>query len=479
MTSRNNCSPTNAEESQRLRPRVSRARFASRAIAVVAVAGLALAACSSSKKTPSAASTSAGTAPSSSAAAASSASTAPAPSSAAPGGAAVTLSWWHNATTDPGKGAWQKAADDYHAAHPNVSFNVQPIQNEDIKTKVPVALQGDPPSIFQQWGGGALATQLQSGKIMDITQATSSWISELGPGVKGWQVDGKQYGVPFDYHIVGFWYRTDLFTKAGISGPPASMADLTADIGKLKAAGIAPIAVGGKDKWPDAFYWDYFVLRECSKDTVTKGMAAQKLDDPCFTKAGDDLKTFLDSKPFQTGFLGTPAQQGAGSSAGLVANGKAAMELQGDWEMAVMPSLATDKQFAAKMSWFPFPTVSGGGGEPGASLGGGDGFSCTTKATDACADFLKYISSAEVQTNLVKALAVTLPSNSAANAAITDPTLKKVLTYLQQVSYNQLYFDQALSTNVGNAVNDAVANFFAGQGTSAGIAGAAGKAASQ
>jgi raffinose/stachyose/melibiose transport system substrate-binding protein len=57
--------------------------------------------------------------------------------------------------------------------------------------------------------------------------------------------------------------------------------------------------------------------------------------------------------------------------------------------------------------------------------------------------------------------------------------LKKVQTYLQGVTYNQLYFDQALPTNVGNAVNDAVSNFFAGQGTPADIAAAAGKAANQ
>ena len=131
------------------------------------------------------------------------------------------------------------------------------------------------------------------------------------------------------------------------------------------------------------------------------------------------------------------------------------------------------------MGFFPFPSVSGGQGEPGAALGGGDGFSCSTKAPDACAAFLQYLTSADTESTLVKANAITIPSNGGATDAITDPTLKKVLTYLQGVSYNQLYFDQYLPTNVGNAVNDAVSNFFAGQGTSADIAGAAAKAASQ
>jgi raffinose/stachyose/melibiose transport system substrate-binding protein len=487
MTSRTNRFPSNTEESPglRLRPRAhrgaKRVRTVSRFTAVAAVAALAVTACSSSSKTAAPA-TSAASTPATSTSATSAPATTAASSAAGGqlnGGKPVTLTWWENATADPGMTAWKNAAAAFQTAHPNVTIDVQPIQNEDIKTKVQVALQGTPPDIFQQWGGGAEATQIQSGKLADLTSLTSSWIGQLGKSVAGWQVDGKQYGVPYDYHVVGFWYRTDLFTKAGISGPPATFDDLLADITKLKAANITPISVGGKDKWPDAFYWENFVLKECPKATITAGIAGAKFDDPCFVKAGDDLKKLLDAKPFQTGFLGTPAQQGAGSSAGLVANGQAAMELQGDWELAVMPSLTTDKAFASKMGFFPFPSISGGSGEPGAALGGGDGFSCSTKAPDACAAFLQFITSSDEQATLVKSLAVTIPSNGAATSAITDPTLQKVLTYLQGVSYNQLYFDQALPTAVGNAVNDAVSNFFAGQGTSADIAASAAKAASQ
>lgn len=453
--------------------------------ALAAVCALAVAACSSSKKTAAPASSAANT-PAASAAATTSASSAPASSPAGGGqlngGKPVTLTWWHNGSTDPVKSAFQKVADDFHAANPNVTIQVQPIQNEDIKTKVQVALQGTPPDIFQQWGGGAEATQAQSGKLADLTQLTSSWISSLGKSAAGWANGGKQLGVPYDYHVVGFWYRTDLFTKAGITAPPATMTDFLADITKLKAAGIAPLSVGGKDKWPDAFYWENFVLKECPKDTITSSIAAAKFTDPCFVKAGTDLKTLLDAQPFNTGFLATPAQQGAGSSAGLVANGKAAMELQGDWEIPTIIGLVPADQQATvegEMGFFPFPSITGGQGEPGAALGGGDGFSCSTKAPDACAAFLQFMTSVPVQEELVKSKAVSIPANGGATSAITDPTLQKVLTYLQGVSYNQLYFDQALPTNVGNAVNDAVSNFFAGQGTPQDIADSAGKAAAQ
>src|SRR5439155_745169 len=67
-----------------------------------------------------------------------------------PGGS-VTLTWWHNGSSEPLKSLWQQVADDYHAAHPNVTFKIEPIQNEQFQTKVPLALQSDsPPDLYQQ-----------------------------------------------------------------------------------------------------------------------------------------------------------------------------------------------------------------------------------------------------------------------------------------------------------------------------------------
>ncbi|MBP2326866.1 raffinose/stachyose/melibiose transport system substrate-binding protein [Kibdelosporangium banguiense] len=386
----------------------------------------------------------------------------------------VTLTWWHNATTEPLKSVFQQIADDYHTAHPNVTFKVEPIQNEQFTTKVPLALQSStPPDIFLQWGGGEMAGQVTSGQVADLTGLTKDWIGQIGKAADGWKLDGKQYGVPFVLHSVGFWYRKDLFEQVGVSAPPSTMDELKDAIGKFKAKGITPISIGSKDRWPDAFYWAYFAVRGCSQDTL-KQAAALTMNDRCWTKAGQDLKSFLDTQPFQNGFLGTPAQQGAGSSAGMLANGQAAMELQGDWQASTMPSLTEDKQLSSKLGWFPFPSISGGAGNPSATLGGGDGFSCTTKAAAACADFLKYLASAEVQRKLV---ITGLPVNPEAASALTDPTMKTILEYSQKAPYMQTYFDKALPTAAGLALNDAIANFFAGQGTPEGIVKAATEAA--
>src|SRR5262249_11229683 len=160
------------------------------------------------------------------------------------------------------------------------------------------------------------------------------------------------------------------------------------------------------------------------------------------------------------------SQQGAGSSAGMVANGKAAMELQGDWEPGVMAALSTDKTLNTKLSWFPFPAITGGGGTPPPPLRGGDGFSSPPPAADSRADVLKYIDSPAVQKKLVGAN-TGLPANAAAASALTDPTLRQILSYSHASPFIQNYFDIAFPTNVGQAVDNAVANFFAGQGSPA------------
>jgi raffinose/stachyose/melibiose transport system substrate-binding protein len=191
---------------------------------------------------------------------------------------------------------------------------------------------------------------------------------------------------------------------------------------------------------------------------------------PCFTQATKDLTAFMATNPFQGGFNATPAQTGAGSSAGLLANGKAAMELQGDWETSVVPALTSDKNIVSQLGWFPFPQVPGGAGASTAVLSGGDGFSCTTGASEpACAEFLQYIDSTPVQEELVQKGGVGLPANTAAETVLTDPALQAAAAAHRNAAYDAEYFDIAFPVNPGQALDTALANFFAGKGSNSTI----------
>ncbi|HEX6454696.1 MAG TPA: extracellular solute-binding protein [Trebonia sp.] len=374
----------------------------------------------------------------------------------------VTLTWWNNANTQPLLGVFNNVIKSFEAAHPNVTIQNVPMQNEQFKTKVTPALRSSsPPDIFQQWGSGQQATQVQTRKLADISSDVSSWIGQLGTPATEWQTSGKWYGVPYDLHVVGFWYRKDLFAKAGITAPPTSIAELESDDAKLRAKGIAPIALGSKDGWPDAFWWEYFAIRECSQSTVNSAMSGVNLSAPCFAKASADLDSFVKTNPFQTGFLATPAQSVPNSAVGMLANGKAAMELQGDWEPAAGAGLTSDKNFTKELGWFPFPAVPGGAGDPSAVLGGGDGYSCTTSAAEpACADFLQYLTTPAVQKQIIGAGAG-LPANPAVNSELTVPAEKDAATANSKAGYIAEYFDTALPTTPGQNLDNAVADWFA------------------
>jgi len=380
----------------------------------------------------------------------------------------VTLTWWNNASDDgPGKTYWAKVAADFKTLHPTVTVQIEAIETNQLqRTRIPAALlSNDPPDIFQAWGGGEIVDQVSAGYLKDITEQTKSEVANIGGAAGIWAVDGKQYGLPFRMGIEGFWYNKALFTKAGITSPPATFADLEAAVTKLKAINVVPISVGAGDKWPAAHYWYNFALRACSPDTLKKAGKDLVFDDPCFVKAGQDLKTFIGIKPFQNNFIATPAQTGAGSSAGLVANRQAAMELMGDWNKGVMEGLTPDKKgLGSDLGWFPVPAIAGAAGDPKAALGGGDGFACSKNAPAECVEFLKYIVSPDVQKGYA-ALNIGLPVTKGAASAVSDPAMASVLKATNDATYVQLWLDTAYGSTVGNAMNDKIVAIFAGTGT--------------
>jgi raffinose/stachyose/melibiose transport system substrate-binding protein len=385
-------------------------------------------------------------------------------------GGNVSMELWENATTGPGKAFWDKAVADFQTAHPTVKIKVQAVQNEDLDGKLQTALNsGAAPDIFLQRGGGKMAAMVEAGQLKDITADISDATKQAVPeaALKTAQIDGKAYAVPISILPGGFWYSKDLFQKAGVTTPPATLDDLNAAVTKLKANGT-PIALGGKDAWPAAHWYYFFALRACSQATLDATAKSKTFDDPCWTKAGEDLKAFAATTPFNNGFLTTSAQQGAGSSAGLVANHKASMELMGAWDPGVIASLTKDTKPLPDLGFFPFPSVSGGQGDPAAVMGGADGYSFSAKAPKECTDFLNYLLTKDVQEAYYKGFNA-LPVNKDAQGAVTEDYLKAVLDAYNKAPYVSQWLDTLYGQNVGNALNVSIVNLLAGKGDVAGI----------
>jgi len=380
----------------------------------------------------------------------------------------VTIEWWHISTVDPGKTLWQTMANEYMAAHPNVTINITILENEAFKTKLATVMQGGtPPDIFQSWGGGNMNDQITAGKLQDITPALDAdggaWRNTFAPGALAvYAKDGKNYGVPWDMGEVAWWYNKDIFMKANIANPPTTWTELLADVKTIKAAGFTPIALGEKDIWTGMHIWSYLATRICGQKgfLAAANRSGGAFTDPCFVQAGKDLKDLIDLQPFQAGFLGASHDV----MQGTFGNGKAAMELSGQWAPGSEAGQAADKRGVPNLGLFNFPSVEGGAGDVTDVMGGGNGFAIGKNAPPEAIDFVKYLTAAEQQKR-VAASGGGIPVVKGGEAGLKDPNMILVQKSFAAAKYFQLYYDQYMPSAMGDIINNAVAKLYAGTET--------------
>jgi raffinose/stachyose/melibiose transport system substrate-binding protein len=373
-------------------------------------------------------------------------------------GEPVTITWWHITTAENQKAVWDKLANEYMAEHPNVTIEITVLENEAFKTKLTTVMQsGEPPHIFQSWGGGVMNEYANAGLLKDITadlDADTAWRDSFSPGALGvYSYQGKNYGVPWDMGMVGFWYNKALFAEAGIDAPPTTWSELLEDVQALKDAGITPIALGAGDKWPAAFWWEYLAVRIGGKEAFDAAYSRTgSFADPAFVQAGEKMLELMALEPFQDGFLGATW----GDEATAIGNGEAAMDLMGQWAPGAFNDNSADKLgIGEDLGWFPFPAVEGGAGGAADALGGGNGFALGKDAPPEAVDFVKYLTRAESQVQCAEE-GFCVPVVAGGEAGLSDPLLLAVQQGAAAAEYFQLYYDQYLTPAMGSVVNDSV-----------------------
>ncbi|MCG5217858.1 extracellular solute-binding protein [Streptosporangium sp. KLBMP 9127] len=92
---------------------------------------------------------------------------------------------------------------------------------------------------------------VKNGAVVPMDDHLKGWgmESQLRPeAVQEWRdTDGALIGLPFTGFTWPVWYNTALLKKAGVAEPPKTTDELIDAAKKLRAAGIAPMSVGGND----------------------------------------------------------------------------------------------------------------------------------------------------------------------------------------------------------------------------------------
>ena len=376
----------------------------------------------------------------------------------------VEFSFYDNHHVDPGQAFIKEAVAQYMADHPNVKIDVTFLENALLKDKVSTDMQaGDPPDLFQGWGGGTLAQQVDAGLVRPIDDEIADVKDDINAaGLSMTQVDGKQYGLPYNLGAVGIWYNKDLFEQAGIDAPPATWEELLTDVQTFKDAGIVPIslAAGTADAWTSMFWFAYLSVRICGQEGMNTAITTGDWTGECFVKAAQELERLVGTEPFQEGFLAAthPAQEGE------FGNGKAAMMLQGQWAASAQASESESKEgIGDALGWFPFPMVEGGAGLPTDVFGGGDNFIVGRDAPPEAVEFAKWLTTdPDVIAKWVASGDGILPTLNGSEGLTTDPNLASILEARSNATFAQGYLDQVTSPELGAAINEQVGGLVAG-----------------
>src|SRR5262245_17052730 len=151
----------------------------------------------------------------------------------------TTVKWLHIEVNPAQVKIWEEVARSYEATHPGTKIEMQFLENEAYKAKLPTILQSkDRPNIIYSWAGGVLKSQIEAGVLDDITDQAKGYSDDLTPAaLAAFTRDGHIYGLPTALSQVGFLYNKDLMAKAKVDAAGIkTWDDLLAAVKTLKAA---------------------------------------------------------------------------------------------------------------------------------------------------------------------------------------------------------------------------------------------------
>lgn len=249
---------------------------------------------------------------------------------------------------------------------------------------------GNPPDTFQIHGGAELIdTWAKTNYMQPLTQfyKDNGWMDKFPKQLLDLvSYNGDIYSVPVNVHRNGvLWYNKQIFTDNNLQAP-TSWDEFFTIADQLKAKGITPLALGDKDKWEDLNLFEQILLSQFGPADY-RNLWAGKI-------AWTD-KRVTDSLNIMAKALSYVNDDHAAltwdQASGLVLQGKAAMNVMGDWAKGYFTAngWSPDKDFG----WAPAP------GTKGSFVVVTDTFGLpkNIKHQDAALDWLKTVGSVEGQ----------------------------------------------------------------------------------
>ena len=329
------------------------------------------------------------------------------------GSAAVGRTLVVNANTADAspRAAWQAAVGKFETEHPDIHVELNVYDHESYKKAIRNWLTGAAPDVVFWFAGQRMRQFVAPHLLEDVSDlfTPDARITMRPAAVDLVSVDGRQYGVPYQHYQVGLYLRSDVLREAGIAEPPRSWGDLLAACERLKARHVEPIAIGTRDLWPAAAWFDYVDLRENGLAFHMRLMRGRvPYTDGRVRRVFARWRELVDRGCFAANHASSSWQE---SQAPLF-NGKAAMMLIGNYIVANFPAGVRDR-----MTFAPFPVIEPGVGRFEDAPMNTIHIPARARNKSDARTFLRYVMRADVQTELNRAM-LQIPVN--VDAAIAD-----------------------------------------------------------
>jgi raffinose/stachyose/melibiose transport system substrate-binding protein len=258
---------------------------------------------------------------------------------------------------------------EFEAANPNVVIETEILENEQYKNKLKViSASNELPDVGMTWAAGFLEPYVKGNLFAPLDDVLDGGLRDsfVAGTTEAYAIDGTTYALPLELNIVPVYYNKAIFAENNLE-VPTTYEEFKNVVSTLEAAGVAPIALGNKDRWTGSMWYMYLADR-IGNDSLNKAIdRSGSFEDPSLVQAAEEIVNLVDMNAFNKGFNGLSNDEGKSE----FMNGQAAMYLMGTWEL---PNYTTNEdvpqEFRDSIGFFKFPTVEGGKGNIDSWVGG-------------------------------------------------------------------------------------------------------------
>lgn len=259
---------------------------------------------------------------------------------------------------------------EYQDAHPNVTIKQEVLDNEQYKNKLKVmSASNELPDVGVTWAAGFLTPYVEGNLFAPVDDLLNGELKDkfVAGTTEAYAIDGKTYALPLEFNIAPVYYNKAIFEQYNLE-VPQTYEQFKTIVKTLSDNGVAPIALGNKDRWTGSLWYMYLADRIAGQEALTNAISgAGSFKDAGLLQAATEVQSLVDSNAFNKGFNGLSNEEGKAE----FLNSKAAMYMMGTWEL---PNYTTNEEipqeFRDNVGFFKFPTVEGGKGDINSWVGG-------------------------------------------------------------------------------------------------------------